>query len=106
MLGGGELAHLLVLLLHLADLSELLKLLLILHLLLWTGVLHVLSQNCSLHLKLLPLFLQPFLLKVGEEHVGLLPLAVQEPTDGSLNLDGRQVLRCHWPGPRLLDDSL
>jgi hypothetical protein len=105
-LAACDLVHPLVLLLHLVNLSQLLKLMLVLHQLLGVGVLHIGSNQASLVKQLLPLLLETLLLEVWDQHTGLLPLVVEELPDSSLNLDSSKVLGCHGSTPRLLDDSL
>jgi hypothetical protein len=102
----GDLVHALVLLSHLVDLGKLLQLLLVLHLLLQVGILHVLSYEVGLVLELFLLFLQSLLLEIGDQHSSLLSFYVQELSNCTLDLDSSEVLGCHWSTPRLLDDSL
>jgi hypothetical protein len=98
--------HLFVLSLHLVDVSKLLQQLLVLHLLLLVCKLHGLGDLTYVLNQLFLLFYQPFLLEVWEEHAGFLSLDVQETTDCSLDLDGREVLCSHWSGPGLLNYPL
>lgn len=76
-----------LLLLHLIYLRQLLQLLLVLHLLGWTGVLHVLNDESGLLLELFALFLEAFLLEVRNKHSSLFSFQVQKSSDGSLNFN-------------------
>jgi hypothetical protein len=56
--------------------------------------------------ELLSLLLKFLLLEVWNNHACLLTLVVQELADGSLDLNGCQMLSRHWPAPWLLDNPL
>ena len=72
----GMLIQSVLLLLHLIDLTQLLQLLLVLHLLGSASELHILNDQSSLLLKLLSLLLKPFLLEVRNEHASLFPFQI------------------------------
>jgi hypothetical protein len=101
-----DLIHLMILLLKLVDLPQLLKLMLVLHLLLDSSILHIGCDKTGLGHKLFPLLLKSLLLEVRDQHPCLLSLLVQETANRPLDLDGCQVLSCHWPAPWLLNYTL